>query len=321
MTSENQSASPAKAEEDSGPVYRSKIKQVAVNEERPIHKMPDKSKIAEESFSMPSATPWWLATLLLAILCFIGFSLFEAFEAIAANFKDYPLSMSVLTALSSLFVISLLALILSEVRGYRSVTRYFRQGIDLELLNRQGDKAASQQVLAKTAENFSKNSYAALCYRRFAGALNSDLSNSELVDLYRRMVAQAVLKKAEEVLKKESFVSGGLSFISLNNLIQTLLIIWVSFRTVRRIAWVFGLRPGLAGNWKLLRVLAENIAAQSFFDLATDEIANQIGGSLATRFMENSAEAFAAGALNVRLGKSLIRLLSEPLPGQRMDSE
>jgi putative membrane protein len=43
--------------------------------------------------------------------------------------------------------------------------------------------------------------------------------------------------------------------------------------------------------------------------LATDEVANQIGGSLSAKFMEKSAEAVAAGALNVRLGKALMKLL------------
>ena len=59
-----------------------------------------------------------------------------------------------------------------------------------------------------------------------------------------------------------------------------------------------------------MTILAQNLAAQSIFDLASDEIANQISGSLTARFVENSAEAVAAGALNVRLGKALIKLLS-----------
>ena len=84
---------------------------------------------------------------------------------------------------------------------------------------------------------------------------------------------------------------------------------WISFRTIRRMAKIYGLRPGTIGNWKLLGVLAQNIAAQGVFDLATDEVANQIGGSLSAKFMENSAEAVAAGALNVRLGKALMKLL------------
>ena len=43
--------------------------------------------------------------------------------------------------------------------------------------------------------------------------------------------------------------------------------------------------------------------------MATDELANQISGSIAAKVMENSAEAVAAGALNIRLGRTLIKLL------------
>ena len=135
------------------------------------------------------------------------------------------------------------------------------------------------------------------------------MNAADVVGLYESMVAVPVTKKAEEILRKESVTSGSLAFISPNHLIQTLAISWISFRTIRRIARVFGLRPGTAGSWRLFKVLAQNLAAQSLFDIATDELANQIGGSLAARVAENSAEAVAAGALNVRLGRTLIKLL------------
>ena len=106
-------------------------------------------------------------------------------------------------------------------------------------------------------------------------------------------------------------MAGTVSFISPNALIQTLSIVWVSLRTIRRVALVFGLRPATLGNWTLLKVLAQNVAAQSIFDIATDEITNQISGSISAKLVENSAEAVAAGALNVRLGKALIRMLKD----------
>ena len=89
------------------------------------------------------------------------------------------------------------------------------------------------------------------------------------------------------------------------------MILWIGMRTIKRVAKVYGLRPATAGNWKLMKILAQNLAAQSIFDLATDEMTNQLSGSLAAKLMENSAEAVAAGALNVRLGKTLMRLLEE----------
>ncbi|MCG8494663.1 MAG: YcjF family protein [Enterobacterales bacterium] len=135
------------------------------------------------------------------------------------------------------------------------------------------------------------------------------MTGSERLGLYEDTVLKPVQEKAHKVLNKESVTAGSLAFISPNNLIQTFAVVWISFRTIRRMARVYGLRPSTAGNWKLLKVLAQNIAAQGVFDLATDEVANQIGGSLSAKFMENSAEAIAAGALNARLGRALIKLL------------
>jgi putative membrane protein len=164
-------------------------------------------------------------------------------------------------------------------------------------------------ILNKHGQRFSKDSYAAHCFERYSQQRQSDMTSAELLGLYEDTVLTPVQEKAQKVLNKESVTAGSLAFISPNNLIQTLAVVWISFRTIRRMAKVYGLRPGTAGNWKLLKVLAQNIAAQGIFDLATDEVANQIGGSLSAKFMENSAEAIAAGALNARLGRALIKLL------------
>ena len=67
-----------------------------------------------------------------------------------------------------------------------------------------------------------------------------------------------------------------------------------------------------------MKILAQNLAAQSLFDLATDEMTNQLSGSLAAKLVENSAEAVAASALNVRLGKALVKLLDDPSEDKKL---
>jgi len=175
-----------------------------------------------------------------------------------------------------------------------------------------GTEASPQKidrVLSQHGKRFSRGSYAAHCFERYKQQLQDDMTGPERLGLYEDTVLKPVQEKAHKVLNKESVTAGSLAFISPNNLIQTFAVVWISFRTIRRMARVYGLRPSTAGNWKLLKVLAQNIAAQGVFDLATDEVANQIGGSLSAKFMENSAEAIAAGALNARLGRALIKLL------------
>lgn len=290
------------------PAYRAKIIQTPLTEAPPSQAMPTKVDTLE--WQMPTNRGGklkWI-TLSLAILSFIGFSLFEAVNGLLVNFDSQPVATSLLGSLLGGFVLCLFALIWREYRGIKAVNHFVGERLDwTELAS--GTTRQTLNALKRHAADFAPQSYAAQCYTRFQHTLNSDMKNEEVIALYRRSVAEPVVKKAEEVMKKESLASGSLSFISPNQLIQTLVVLWISLRTIRRISLVFGVRPSTAGNWKMFKLIAQNLAAYSIFDMATDEMANQISGALTAKLVENSADAVAAGALNVRLGKALIRLL------------
>ncbi|GGF76825.1 YcjF family protein [Alteromonas lipolytica] len=292
--------------------YRSKVTQMEIDAQPPDHAMPAKREaelvIVDDPASGLSAK--WLA-LLSGIGCVLGFSLFEALNFIEMNFAASPISTSLLAVLLGVFVVSLGSLTLGEVRGYRKVSQFIHRRPKLAELASNDSTQAALDALKLHASQFSRHSYAEQCYKRFTGLVKADHTSAEIVEMYRQFVAEPVKTKASEVVKKESMASGSMAFISPNHLIQSLMILWISMRTIKRVAKVYGLRPATAGNWKLMKILAQNLAAQSIFDLATDEMTNQLSGSLAAKLMENSAEAVAAGALNIRLGKTLMRLLEE----------
>ena len=292
--------------------YRPKITQTPVSQRPQSIAMP--SKLPDEPWDHESRNKGpglWLTTLSLGIVFLLGFSVFSAVQGIIDSFSDYPVSASLLGSLLIAFVGCLIALMTREFRGYMQVNAFVSPHVSIAQLENVDDQHVLRQALKRHAGRFTKDSYAWRCYSQFEGSLNTDMTSEEIRGLYNSVVIEGVERKANEILKKESMVAGTVSFISPNALIQTLSIIWVSLRTIRRVALVFGLRPATIGNWKLFRVLAENIAAQSIFDIATDEITNQISGSLSAKFVENSAEAVAAGALNVRLGKALIKMLKD----------
>ncbi|MCF6253655.1 MAG: DUF697 domain-containing protein [Thiomicrorhabdus sp.] len=295
------------------PPYRSKITQTPLTNAQPEQPMPQK-EVDIAHYELKKTSPLWLLTLGLGILCFVSFSLFQAIHSLLFYVNSYPILASGLALILATFTLTLMFLIYREIKGYLSVNHFITHKIDLAELASHSNKEKTLKTLKQHALTWDSSSFARYCYQRFEGALNSDLSHAEIIQLYQQNVADPVLKQAESVLKKESFISGGLAFISPNAFIQTLLIFWVSMRTIKRIAAVFGLRPSVSGNWKLIKIVAENIAAQSFLELATDEMTQQIGSSLAAKFMENTAEGLAASALNVRLGRALINQLKNSPP-------
>ncbi|MBU2979934.1 YcjF family protein [Alteromonas sp. C1M14] len=295
--------------EQDEPRYRSRITETPLHQSAPTESMPVKPDTSEWDVDGQRGLSLKIVTILLGGLSVVGFMVFNAIQEVVVQFGDHPVASSLLGVLLGGFIVSLLALIVREWLGFRAVEAYVDAPLDVGALAKHDDVSHVKHSIERHASRFGKDSYAARCYKNYQQAINSDMSVQDITDVYERLVATPVTKKAEDILRKEAVVSGSLAFISPNHLIQTLAISWISFRTIRRIARVFGLRPGTAGSWRLFKVLAQNLAAQSLFDMATDELANQITGSLAARVMENSAEAVAAGALNVRLGRTLIKLL------------
>ena len=320
------------------PQYKTKVKTQTLDIAQPETKLPQ--QVTEDVWEVDTkkgGLSLGAATLGFGVVSLIGFFVFEAYTTLAANVSEHPIGTGVLGALLVGFVSCFSFLSFKEWRGYKQVNTAMEDAsVIRDLLASKGAEPSAKQkpsaggepsaqkepsagteaspqkidrVLSQHGKRFSRDSYAAHCFDRYKQQLQDDMTGSERLGLYEDTVLKPVQEKAHKVLNKESVTAGSLAFISPNNLIQTFAVVWISFRTIRRMARVYGLRPSTAGNWKLLKVLAQNIAAQGVFDLATDEVANQIGGSLSAKFMENSAEAIAAGALNARLGRALIKLL------------
>ena len=294
---------------ESTPGYRARVQQREINDAPPKQAMPQKVETSDWQAPSSARISLFTTTLLLGILTFVMFSVVQASSYLLAQFDSAPVITVMLGALLGLFTLCLTWLCIREWRGFRAVNQHLNEHLNLPALAEKNPQAV-QKALHRHASTFAKHSFAAHQYRQYVHTCSEDMTGAERVRLYERMVATPVDEKARAVVKSESLTSGSLVFVSPNHLIQTFAIVWISLRTLRRVAQVYGLRPGTAGNWKLLTIVAQNLAAQSIFDLTTDEIANQISGSLTARFVENSAEAVAAGALNVRLGKALIRLLN-----------
>ncbi|AUI80857.1 DUF697 domain-containing protein [Alteromonas macleodii] len=326
------------------PQYKTKVKTQTLDIAQPETKLPQ--QVTEDVWEVDTkkgGLSLGAATLGFGVVSLIGFFVFEAYTTLTANVSEHPIGTGVLGALLVGFVSCFSFLSFKEWRGYKQVNTAMEDAsVIRDLLASNGTEPSAKQkpsaggepsaqkepsakqnpsagteaspqkidrVLSQHGKCFSRGSYAAHCFDRYKQQLQDDMSGPERLGLYEDTVLKPVQEKAHKVLNKESVTAGSLAFISPNNLIQTFAVVWISFRTIRRMARVYGLRPSAAGNWKLLKVLAQNIAAQGVFDLATDEVANQIGGSLSAKFMENSAEAIAAGALNARLGRALIKLL------------
>jgi len=295
------------------PNYQSRVKKRILDEPQDKLELPTQpatDKVSENLEEKGGHWSAWLMVLITGILAFISFSVVEAVLFVTDLFTTSWFLASVLTLFLLAFVIAIAILIWREWSGYITLKKVSQNpALILEELKSKGDKSVTLKVIEMRMKLQSGSPFSRQLHSSFQHTIQDHHTNDEILDIYQDQVTKPTLDKAKKVLRKESISAGTIGLVSPNSMIQTFGILWVSLRTLRRIALVFGIRPSVNGNLKLFRIALENLAASSLTDLITDEIASQLGGSIGDKIATNAADALTVASLNQRLGKALINEL------------
>lgn len=296
--------------------YTSKIQQRHVSEPPPKHRLAEHLNMTastleadESDIAISSPSYLWLKTLGVGLFTWLSFSVYQGLHSLWIMKNATPVVAGILGFLLLVFTSMLITLIYREIKGFKAINVLTEQAHSLASLKQQDNLKQTHHYLKQREALQSQSAFAKATFKQFHQSLKPHHTNGEILDLYQITVLDKLHSQANAVLKKESMLSAGLAFISPNSFIQSMMIFWVSMRTLKRIALVYGVRPGFSGSLKLVRITLENLAAQNLTDVMSDTLSQQIGGGIAGKVVEQSAEAVAARALNMRLGRALIRLL------------
>lgn len=297
------------------PNYQERVKKRILQESQPEIQVPQHALPAGEFSNqslqmMNSSSKTWLWALGWILVAILSFSMVNAYLSILELLATHPILGTFLAIILGGLLLSLSVLVLRETRSLRQLKTLNEQTPSLQVLESKGEREFTLQQLKKRQKLCAANSQAAACYQHFFQTLKPHHTHEEILKIHQQQVQTVLLDAAKNQLNQASIGAGAITLLSPNGLLQTLGILWMSLRTLKRIAFVYGVRPSLLGNLKLLKIALENLAASSLIDLLTDEVANQLGGSLGDKLIANSADAITAASLNQRLGKALIKQLN-----------
>jgi len=266
-------------------------------------------KEAEDTAPVKLKISWVFWLLFFAAMSFLLFNGYALGTTVLEAYES-SLYLAILMAVSSLGFIGLLGYgITKEVIGFLSL-KQLGQGFDLEQLREQNNLDLTTKKLKEHAKSQQKSEMASSFNQRFFASIQSHHTNDDVIDMYISNVEEPLLRKAKDILKQEAMRSGGVTFISPNEFIQTLTLLWTNLRVLRLISQLYGIRPGVLGNIKLLGMMWQNVLLQN----ATDVIAEQLVRDVSNKFLGTIAEkagvAATSGGLTARLGLQLIKQLS-----------
>lgn len=204
---------------------------------------------------------------------------------------------------SGVLVLALIAWALREWLGYRRVRR-------LDALRGRAEAALAAQDLAAA--------------RGVAAAL-AGLYGAPGVDPAEALDTDAVIEGAEGafLIALDARVTAEIEAAARQVALATALVplaladvataLAVNLRMIRRIADIYGGRPGTFGNWRLARAVAVHMMATGMVAVTDDVIGSLAGGGVVSKLSRRFGEGVVNGALTARVGLAAMDLC-RPLP-------
>lgn len=144
-------------------------------------------------------------------------------------------------------------------------------------------------------------------------ALDSAYSDAEVIRYLSRHALEVQDQQARRCVQRYSIESGVLVALSPWATFDMLLVGWRNLRMLREIAAIYGIAPGAATQWALLKRVLHSLAFAGISGMAVDAGSAALGSSLTATLSARAGQGLGAGLFTARTGLEALRLC-RPLP-------
>ncbi len=264
--------------------------------------------------------PWyrhlWLWLLITGSVALFGGITVDIAMQYIALYDHSPLISIALLASNTLFMLLLIWLLLKEVFAYWRVNRFIQDHDQMQQQIARANKDEITQLLQQLTHTSQADDLMHHRHQQFWRSIQPHHSGEERLSIYRQLIAEPVREQAEGLIQPAMLQAAGISLISPNNSIHTLILLWRSAKLVKDIALIYGIRPGFFGNLRLLKLALENAILQQGADLVIDAGVSKLSQGVLSLVAEKGAEATVTGLLIRRLAKATIDELDITKPSQ-----
>ena len=215
--------------------------------------------------------------------------------------------------LAGILLAGLLALALREAAGLARLGRIDRLRREAEAALAAADLAGARAVAARLSRLHAHRSEARWARARLNEATESLIDADALLtaaeaELLAPLDA-AARREIEGAARRVAAVTA-LVPLSFADIAAALV---VNLGMIRRIATIYGGRPGLLGGWRLMRAVFGHLLATGALAVGDDLVGSVAGGHLLSRVSRRFGEGVVNGALTARVGVAAIETC-RPLP-------
>lgn len=268
---------------------------------------------ASQAMSISSGLKWG-SILLAALTALIGMAAGVWVSDLVTSLftrQDWVGWMSL--GLLGLAVISLLMIVLREVWGLLALRRLGRLRQDAESAERHDDKALAKKVSGDLKALYRSRADISWALARLNDHEDTIMNARERLTLCERELIRPLDTEARALIATAAKRVSVITAVSPVAVLDMAVVAAQNLRMLRRLATLYGARPGAIGLFRLARMVLSHIVLTGGIALGDDLIQQLIGHRLVAKLSARLGEGLFNGALTARIGLAAIEVC-RPLP-------
>ena len=211
------------------------------------------------------------------------------------------------------FVIGLVGVAAREIIAVARQTRIAEMHVALARAHAADDRADARRLVGQLVALYRGRPETARARAEVEDAMRAIIDGRDLIDVAERALLRPLDDKAQveiaDAAKRVSLVTA----ISPRAILDVLFVVAQIIRLVRRIAEIYGGRPGLFGLIKLARSIGAHIAITGGMAVGDSLLQQLVGHGIASRISARMGEGVLNGLLTARVGLSALAVC-RPMP-------
>ena len=217
------------------------------------------------------------------------------------------------SALIGLFVLALLAIVGREMLGLFRLKRLARLRLACDEAAMKNDRDAAAAALRAVLTLYGGRADTAMARRRIAAHLSEIMDGRDLLVLAERDLVAPLDARAKALASAAARRVSVVTAISPRAFFDVAFVLFESVRLIRRIATIYGGRPGTLGLFRLMKAVVSHLAVTGSIAVGDTLLQQFVGHGLAGRISAKLGEGVVNGLMTARIGLSAMDVC-RPLP-------
>jgi putative membrane protein len=209
-------------------------------------------------------------------------------------------------AFGLLFLIGLAGLIAREVIAVSRQTRIAEMHLAFAAARAADDRDAARRLVGRLVALYRDRPETAHARAQVQEAAAAIIDGRDLIDVAERALLRPLDERAEGEIAKAAKAVSLVTAISPRAILDVIFVVAQIIRLVRRIAEIYGGRPGLLGLVKLARSIGAHLAITGGMAVGDSIIQQLVGHGIASRISARMGEGVLNGLLTARVGLSAL---------------